>query len=104
MRKSGRTVLLALDDIVYVAAKNKSTYVHTHEQQYLTDHTLTELAERLDRFKFHRSHRSFIVNLNKVKEIIKEDGDYVVVVEDKDLTRLPVARRQVRRFRQAVGI
>lgn len=104
VRKSGRTVLLSLDDIVYIAAKNKSTYVYTFEQQYLTDHTLTELAERLSAHNFHRAHRSFVVNLNKVKEILKEDGDYMVVVDNKDLTRLPVARRQVKRFRQAVGI
>jgi DNA-binding LytR/AlgR family response regulator len=104
VRKSGRTVLLSVDDIVYVAAKNKSTYVHTAEQQYLTDHTLGELTERLARFNFHRAHRSFLVNLDKVREIIKDDGDYVVVVDNREQTRLPVARRQVRRFRKAVGI
>lgn len=104
VRKSGRTVLLSVEDIVYVAAKNKSTYVYTFEQQYLTDHTLSELAERLAKFNFHRAHRSFVVNLNKVREIVKEDGDYVVVVDNKDQTHLPVARRQVRRFRKAVGI
>jgi DNA-binding response OmpR family regulator len=104
VRKSGRTVLLSVEDIVYVAAKNKSTYVYTFEQQYLTDHTLSELAERLAKFNFHRAHRSFVVNLNKVREILKEDGDYVVVVDNKEQIHLPVARRQVRRFRKAVGI
>lgn len=104
VRKSGRTVLLAVDDIVYIAAKNKSTYVYTFEQQYLTDHTLSELADRLVKFGFHRAHRSFLVNLNKVREIMKDDGDYMVIVDNKNQQRIPVARRQVKRFRKAVGI
>ena len=34
VRKGGRTVLLSIDDIVFVSARNKSTYAHTYENQY----------------------------------------------------------------------
>jgi DNA-binding LytR/AlgR family response regulator len=104
VRTNGRTVLVSIDDIVFIAAKNKSTYVHTAEQHYLTDHTLGDLSDKLAKFNFHRSHRSYLVNLDKVREVMKDDGDYVVVVDNKDSTRLPVSRRQVKRFRKAVGI
>lgn len=104
VRKGGRTVLLNLDDVIYVSAKNKSTYVHTYENQYLVDLTLSELEERLSKDAFRRLHRSFMINLNKVKEILRIDGAYVVVVADRDETQVPVARRQVRTFREAVGI
>ena len=104
VRKGGRTVLLNIDDIVYISAKNKSTYVHTYENQYLVDLTLTELEGKLAKENFERVHRSYMVNLNKVKEIIRVDGAYVVVVTDRDETQIPVARRQVREFRGAVGI
>ena len=104
VRKGGRTVLLDLDDVIYVSAKNKSTYVHTYENQYLVDLTLSELEERLSKDAFRRLHRSFMINLNKVKEILRVDGAYVVVVADRDETQIPVARRQVRTFREAVGI
>ena len=56
------------------------------------------------RESFSRVHRSYLVNLNKVKEILRVDGCYVVVVSDRDETHVPVARRQVRTFREAVGI
>jgi DNA-binding LytR/AlgR family response regulator len=49
-------------------------------------------------------HRSYLVNLNRVKEIQRVDGGYVVVATDRDETHIPVARRQVREFREAVGI
>jgi two-component system alkaline phosphatase synthesis response regulator PhoP len=104
VRKGGRTVLLNIDDIVYISAKNKSTYVHTYENQYLVDLTLTELEGKLSKESFERVHRSYMINLNKVKEILRVDGAYVVVVTDRDETQIPVARRQVRDFRGSVGI
>ena len=104
VRKGGRTVLLTLDDIVFLSARNKSTYAHTYENQYLVDLTLGDLEERMARESFARVHRSYLVNLNKVKEILRVDGCYVVVASDRDETHIPVARRQVRTFREAVGI
>lgn len=104
VRKGGRTVLLTIDDIIYLSARNKSTYAHTYENQYLVDMTLGELEGRLSRESFVRVHRSHLVNLNKVREILRVDGGYVVVAADRDETHIPVARRQVRQFREAVGI
>jgi len=104
VRKGGRTVLLDLEEVVYVSAKNKSTYVHTYENQYLVDLTLSELEERLSSDAFRRLHRSYMINLNKVKEIVRAEGAYMVVVADRDETQVPVARRQVKSFREAVGI
>jgi len=104
VRKGGRTVLLNIDDIVLLSARNKSTYAHTYENQYLVDMTLGELEGKLSRETFTRVHRSYLVNLNKVKEILRVDGSYVVVASDRDETHIPVARRQVRTFREAVGI
>jgi DNA-binding LytR/AlgR family response regulator len=104
VRKSGRTILLNLDDICFLSAKNKSTYVHTFENQYLADLTLKDLERKLLKESFVRIHRSYMVNLNRIKEIMRQDGDYVVVAADRDETQLPVARRQVKQFREAVGI
>jgi DNA-binding LytR/AlgR family response regulator len=104
VRKGGRTVLLNIDDIVLLSARNKSTYAHTYENQYLVDMTLGELEDKLQRESFTRVHRSYLINLNKVKEILRVDGSYVVVASDRDETHIPVARRQVRTFREAVGI
>jgi DNA-binding LytR/AlgR family response regulator len=78
--------------------------VHTYENQYLVDLTLTELEDRLSKDVFRRLHRSYMINLNMVKEIVRAEGAYNVVVADRDETQIPVARRQVKSFREAVGI
>jgi DNA-binding LytR/AlgR family response regulator len=104
VRKGGRTVLLSIDDIVFLSARNKSTYAHTSENQYIVDFTLGELEAKLAKESLVRIHRSYIVNLNRIKEILRIDGGYVVVAADRDETHLPVARRQAKGFREAVGI
>lgn len=104
VRKGGRTVLLSIDDIIFISSKNKSTYIHTFENQYLVDQTLGEIEKRLLRENFHRIHRSYIVNLNCIKEILRVEGGYVVVATDRDATHIPVARREIHSFREIVGI
>jgi DNA-binding LytR/AlgR family response regulator len=104
VRKGGRTILLSIDDIVFLSARNKSTYAHTDDNQYLVDLTLGELEEKLGKESFTRIHRSYMINLNRVREILRVDGAYVVIAADRDGTNIPVARRQVRAFREAVGI
>ena len=104
VRKGGRTVLLSIDDIVFFSARNKSTYAHTFENQYLVDLTLGDLEAKLSKESFVRVHRSYMVNLNHIKEILRVEGAYVVVAADRDETHLSVARRQVKHFREAVGI
>lgn len=104
VRKGGRTVLLGIDDIVFVSARNKSTYVHTFENQYLVDTTLSELESRLSKASFARVHRSYLVNLNRIKEIVRSDSGYVVIAADRDETHVPVARRQLKTFRDSVGM
>jgi DNA-binding LytR/AlgR family response regulator len=104
VRKGGRTVLLDIADIVFLSARNKSTYAHTFENQYLVDMTLNELEGRLSRDSFVRVHRSYVVNLNHIKEILRLGGAYVVVASDRDETQIPVARRQAKAFKESVRI
>lgn len=104
VRKGSRTVLLSVEEVVFFSARNKSTYAHTYENQYLVDLTLGELEEKLESRPYARIHRGYVINLNKIQEIRRVDGAYVVIASDRDETHIPVARRQVRTFRQAVGM
>lgn len=104
VRKGGRTVLLDIDDVVFFSARNKSTYAHAYENQYIVDQTLAELEEKLAHESFLRVHRSYLVNLNRVKEIVRGESGFVIVAADRDETPIPVARRQIKQFRERVGI
>lgn len=78
-------VSVMLSDIMYIETLNHSLCVHTHENEY-TSYTMTmgDFEEQLKEFGFFRCHKSYIVNLDKIKtftksEIQLRDGSMILV-------------------------
>ena len=62
--------------------------------------TLDELQARLDPAVFWRVHRSHLVNINKIKEIVPWfSRNYILRMKDEKATEIPVSRTQTRRLR-----
>ncbi len=94
-----RIVLVDCADIVYFDSEDKYTYLHTADQKYIVDLTLTELESKLDSTDFVRIHRSAIVNMRHMLELVKWfGGKYKVKLRDKDRTELVVSRSYVDRI------
>jgi len=95
--KSGDKILLInVDDIVYFEAKDKYTFLHTFDHQHIIDFTLADLEGRLDKTNFIRIHRSNIINLKYIHELVKWfGGKYKVRLKDKNQTELLVSRGYV---------
>ena len=63
--------------------------------------TLDELQARLDPSVFWRVHRSHLVNINKIKEIVPWfSRNYILRMKDEKATEIPVSRTQTRRLRE----
>jgi two-component system response regulator LytT len=63
--------------------------------------TLEELLELLDPLIFWRAHRSFVVNINHIKEVVPWfKSSYQLRMDDKKQTEIPVSRAQTRRLRE----
>ena len=63
--------------------------------------TLEELLELLDPAVFWRAHRSFLVNINHIKEVVPWfKSSYQLRMDDKKQTEIPVSRAQTRRLRE----
>lgn len=93
--------VIDLDAIHYIEADDKLVFVHLTDAKYRTDFTLDELEQRLDT-RFVRPHRSHIVNLDAVHELIPwSSGTYRLRLDDG--TELPVARRRAGAVKQALG-
>jgi two-component system response regulator LytT len=83
---------LADDVITVVAGKHVGTSNYR---------TLDELQERLDQSTFWRVHRSHLVNINKVKEIVPWlNRNFILRMKDEKATEIPVSRTQTRRLRE----
>jgi two-component system LytT family response regulator/two-component system response regulator LytT len=96
-----RFVLVQTDEIVYASMADESVTVAT---QRIVGHsnfrTLDELQARLDPGVFWRVHRSHLVNINKVREIVPWfSRNYILRMKDEKATEIPVSRTQTRRLR-----
>lgn len=96
-----KIVLIDIDDIVWIGVEDELVFVHTTAEKYMANATMSELEGRLDPQVFFRSHRSSIVNLNHVKEIVPWfGGKYKIVVDDTPKSELVLSRARAKGLRE----
>jgi ABC-2 type transport system ATP-binding protein len=69
-KRNDKVILFDPPEVDYIESMNGSILVHVDGEDYVCALTLTELEQKLLNFGFFRCHRSYIVNLQKVREII----------------------------------
>jgi len=85
--------LLPIISIIDIACENNHVLINTDKKSYNSKYTLNELEAKLANQLFFRCHRSYIVNLDKIKEIIPWfNNTYMLKMENKN-TEIPVSRR-----------
>lgn len=103
--KQGKTILVNESDIIYAFTEQDYVYIKTFNDKLFTRFTLKELESRLNSSVFFRTHRCYLVNLHKVKEIIPFfNGTYTLIVEDNDKSEVPVSRAQAKKLRKILGM
>jgi DNA-binding LytR/AlgR family response regulator len=102
VRRANKIVLLDPADIVWFEAEETVVFARTAEARLLVERTLNELEEQLGR-GFFRAHRSFLVNVAHIAEILPgEGGAGRIVMKDAARTVLPLSRRQARLLRAII--
>ena len=101
VKVNDRFVLVQADDIIHASVVEDSINIVTNQVSGTSnDRTLEELHARLDPEVFWRVHRSHLVNINKVKEIVPWfSRNYILRMTDAKGTEIPVSRSQTRRLR-----
>src|SRR5881396_3816436 len=96
-----RFLLVQADEIIYASMADDSITVVTPQHSGTSNYrTLDELQARLDPSVFWRVHRSHLVNINKIKEIVPWfSRNYILRMKDGKGTEIPVSRMQTRRLR-----
>lgn len=91
----GKIVFLLPDEILYCESDGNYTsiYLDSGEKLFVTQ-TLKKIEEKLPEQEFYRIHNSYVINLNKVREYLKNDG-YIVLVNNK---KIPVSRHKKSTF------
>jgi two-component system, LytTR family, response regulator LytT len=97
-----RFLLVQADEVIYASlADDVITVVAGRHVGTSSCRTLDELHEQLDPNVFWRVHRSHLVNINKVKEIVPWfNRNYLLRMKDEKATEIPVSRNHTRRLRE----
>jgi DNA-binding LytR/AlgR family response regulator len=103
-RENGSRLIINFSDIKWIEAKNKKVYIKINQEELRVRATLTELAERLPQDTFIRVHKTYIININLVREVIPWDSHAMtLVMSDKKGTEIPVGRGYSDKLKQLVG-
>lgn len=102
--KNEKIIVVDLDDIYYCVARERLTYVFTKNEEYSVSVSITEFYNSLPKDKFFRCHRSYIVNITKIREIIPWfNNTYNLRLQDIDY-EIPVSRSNLKEFKQLMNI
>ena len=95
-------LLVQAEEIIYASVEDDTVTVVTNQHTGTSNYrTLDELQARLDPGVFWRVHRSHLVNINKIKEIVPWfSRNYILRMKDEKSTEIPVSRTQTRRLRE----
>jgi two-component system LytT family response regulator len=101
--KGEKMYVLSLDEIYIFEACDRETKVYAKGEIYFSKQKISNLEEELPDM-FFRTHRSYIVNINKIKEIIPWfNSTYNLKIEGLDI-EVPVSRNKIKEFRSLLNI
>ena len=109
LKAGGRLFLVDQKDICYASIEDGVISVVTAGVNGMEGvsncRTLEELLDSLDPNLFWRAHRSFLVNINRIREVVPWfKSSYQLRMDDKKQTEIPVSRAQTKRLRELFGL
>lgn len=106
IRSGGRLMLVDQKEICFASIQDGVISVFTSQMEGQSNcRTLEELLEGLDPNQFWRAHRGFVVNINRIKEVVPWfKSSYQLRMDDKKQSEVPVSRAQTKRLRELFGL
>jgi len=97
-----RLLLIDAEDMLFAERDGGAVSIVTREMEGSSNYrTLEELHAALDSDLFWRPHRSYLVNIHHIKEVVPWfKSSYMLKMSDKKQTQIPVARAQIKRMRE----
>lgn len=106
VRTANRNFIVDATDVIYATIDDGLiTVVTTQFEGQSNYRTIEELQSSLDPDSFWRVHRSYLVNINRIKEVIPWfKSSYMLRMDDKKQTEIPVSRVQTKRLRMLLKL
>lgn len=102
--KNDKIQVIPVDDVYYASASEKVTHVYTRRDEYTVSASISDFQATLPEEYFFRCHRSYIVNISKIREIVPWfNNTYLLRLHDLEY-EVPVSRSKAKEFRQIMNI
>ena len=106
VKTANRLFLVNSDEVIYASIEDGIISIVTRELEGESNfRTVEELQANLDPKVFWRVHRSYLVNLNHIKEVVPWfKSSYQLKMQDRKQTEIPVSRAQTRKLRELLNL
>jgi len=106
VKSQGRLLLVDSGEIVCASIEDGTITISTREFEGTSNfRTVEELAESVDSDRFWRPHRSYLVNIDYIKEVMPWfKSSYMLKMADKKQSEIPVSRAQTKRLRELLKL
>ena len=102
VKSQQRLLLVDAEDLIFASIEDGTISVMARDIEGTSNYrTLEELNATLDSESFWRPHRSYLVNIHHIKEVVPWfKSSYMIKMNDKKATEIPVSRAQTKRLRE----
>ncbi len=106
VKSQERMFLVDADDMIYSSIQDGTITIFTRAFEGVSNYrTIEELSASLDADRFWRAHRSYLVNINHIKEVVPWfKSSYMLKMNDKRASEIPVSRAQTKRLRELLKL
>lgn len=101
VKAQNRNFIVDANDVIYATIDDGLITIASTRLEGVSNYrTIEELQSNLDPETFWRVHRSYLVNINRIKEVVPWfKSSYQLRMDDKNQTEIPVSRVQTKRLR-----
>jgi two-component system LytT family response regulator/two-component system response regulator LytT len=106
VKSQGRLFLVDAEEIIFATIEDGVISIFTRDLEGISNfRTVEELQGNLDPRLFWRVHRSYLVNVNHIKEVVPWfKSSYQLKMQDRKQTEIPVSRAQTRKLRELLNL
>jgi len=106
LKSQSRMFLVDAEEVIYASIQDGAITLFAKDAEGVSNYrTIEELAAALDADVFWRAHRSYLVNIKHIREVVPWfKSSYMLKMDDKRASEIPVSRAQTRRLRELLKL
>jgi two-component system, LytTR family, response regulator LytT len=106
VKSQERMILIDADDMIFASIQDGAITIYSREIEGVSNYrTVEDLMQALDSEVFWRPHRSYLVNIKHIKEVVPWfKSSFMLKMNDKRASEIPVSRTQTKRLRELLKL